>query len=298
MAIDFTIEEPRSLDAAVELLRDANETVRPVAGGTGLALLMRYGFFEPTCLVSLRRLPEEMSGIRRAPGESLTIGAMATARDLELSPVVAEHAPMMLDALARWSSVRIRNVATVGGSLAYGHPQMDLPPVLIALDAQVRTRSAAGERTIAVEDLVQGYYETVLEPGELITEVTIPAADGGRGHYRKVTARTFEDWPMLGLAVRCGVANGRIAEPRVVVGAVADRAQRVAAAEQVLAGEQPTDAVLRHAAEVAAREFPAHSDPAASEEYRRALIRVHLLRALRIVTGGDEQPATEHEVLT
>src|SRR5579875_502571 len=134
MLADFAIAEPRSVDEAISHLSDDDETVRPIAGGTGLGLLMRYGFFQPTRLVSLRRLPGELSRIEAAADGSLTIGALATARDLERSPVVAEHAPMLLDALSRLSRLRVRNVATLGGSLAHGHPQQDLPPVLIALD--------------------------------------------------------------------------------------------------------------------------------------------------------------------
>lgn len=283
MATDFVLEEPRSLDAALDLLRDADESVRPIAGGTGLAPLMRYGFFEPTCLVSLRRLPDELARIDVGRDGGLTIGALATMTDLERSPAV-RATPMMAEALSRLSSVRIRNVATIGGAVAHGHPQLDLPAVLIALDARVRARSVEGVRWIPAEDMFLGYYETALAPGELVTEVEIPPAEGASGRYRKVTARTFEDWPMLGLAVRCGLANGTMRDVRVAVGAVADRARRVRAAEEVLEGERPTDAVLERAAAQAAEHVECHSDPTASEEYRRTLVRVHLLRALRDVT--------------
>lgn len=286
MLADFAIAEPRSVDEAVGLLSDDDETVRPIAGGTGLGLLMRYGFFQPTRLVSLRRLPAELSRVEAAADGPLTIGALATARDLELSPVIAEHAPMMLDALSRLSSVRVRNVATLGGSLAYGHPQQDLPPVLIALDAQVRARGRSGERWIPAAELFRGYYETALGGGELITEVTIPANGGSRGCYRKVTARTAEDWPTLGLAVRCAVTGGRMHGVRIAVGALADRAQRLPAAEQLLEGEPPTEPVLRNAADEAAAHAECHGGPAGSAEYRRALLAVHLLRALQDVTGA------------
>lgn len=284
MLADFAIAEPLSIDEAIGLLSDDDETVRPIAGGTGLALLMRYGFFQPTRLVSLRRLSGEMSRIEAGPDGSLTIGALATARDLERSHVIAEHAPMMLDALRRLSSIRVRNVATLGGSLAHGHPQQDLPPVLIALDAQVRARGRSGERWIPAEELFRGYYETALGCGELITEVAIPASGGTHGCYRKVTARTAEDWPILGLAVRAGVADGRMHGVRIAVGALADRAERLPAAERLLEGEPPTEAVLRHAADQAAALAECHGGPGASAEYRRTLLAVHLLRALRDVT--------------
>jgi carbon-monoxide dehydrogenase medium subunit len=282
---DFAIQEPQSLDEAVRLLSDADETVRPIAGATGLSLLMRYGFFEPARLVSLRRLPSELTRIEEHRDGALVLGALATMRDLERSAAVAERAPMMLDALRRLSSVRVRNVATVGGCLAHGHPQMDLPPVFIALDARVRARSATGERWIAAQDLITGYYQTVLTTGELITEVEIPAQHGAQGRYRKVTGRAFEDCPILGLAVRCRLAHDRMEDVRIAVGAVGDCAQRVPAAEIPLNGAQPTGATLVHAAEQAAESIDCHSDPGASEDYRRALLRVHLLRVLRELTG-------------
>ncbi len=285
---DFVIEEPRSLEEAVEMLSTSDENVRPIAGGTGLVLLLRYGFFEPTRLISLRRLPSDLAAIRTGDDGSLTIGALATARDLERSAALAQHAPMMVEALARLSSVRVRNVATVGGCLAHGHPQMDLPPVAIAMDARVRARSAEGERWIAAEDLFRGYYETALSGHELVTEMCIPPRGAARGRYQKVTARTFEDWPIVGIAARCECDGDRIADARVAVGAVGDHAQRLPSAEDALRGERRTECVLRHAAEVAADSVECHGDPTASEEYRRALIRVHLLRVLRELTEPTE----------
>src|SRR5690606_16495632 len=99
------------------------------------------------------------------------------------------------------SNIRVRNVATVGGALAHGDPHMDLPPVLIALGASVTVAGPKGERSLAVEDLFAGYYETLLRRDELITEAVVPPTAGKRAAYMKVTTRAAHDWPALGVAV-------------------------------------------------------------------------------------------------
>ena len=111
--------------------------MRPIAGGTALMLMMKAGVFRPRRLVSLRKLGDKFTHIAAAPSGELTIGALAPLSALEHSPEVARHAPVIVRAMKRLSNVRVRNVATVGGALAHGDPHMDLPPVLIALDASV-----------------------------------------------------------------------------------------------------------------------------------------------------------------
>lgn len=286
MASDFAIEYPTTLLEALEALSAEDTAVRPIAGGTGLVPLMRYGFFQPTCLVSLRGLGHELSAISAGPDGSLTVGALVTIRELERTPAVTERARMLPQALSRLSNVRIRNVATLGGSLAHGHPQMDLPPVLIALGAEVRVRDRSGERRIAVEDLFRGYYETALEPGELITAVTLPPSAGMRTTYRKVTARTYEDWPMVGLAVRVGIRDGTAHGVRIAAGAVSDRAQRLPAAERLLEGAAVRPRTLDDVAEAGAGELAYRDDQHASGEYRKELVRVSLRRALEDVAAS------------
>lgn len=282
--MEFAIEEPDSVRRALELLSTSDDSVHVIAGGTGLTVLMRYGLFEPTTLVSLRKLPAALSEIRLAEDGSLVVGALATLRELEESPTVAAHAPLMTEALARLSNIRVRNVATLGGALAHGHPQMDLPPALLALDARVRAERLGSERWIPLTQLFLGYYETALARDELITEVVVPPNAGRSGTYRKVTARTWEDWPMLGLAVNCGRDDGHIRDVRIAVGALTDHAQRVEVAEQLLEGRRPDEPTLARAAGAAAASLEPHPDPQVSVAYQRELFRVHLLRALRDVT--------------
>src|SRR5216684_266963 len=166
----FELLEPTSLKEAIGLLDPDDSAVRPIAGGTALMLMMKAGVFRPTRLVSLRKLGEQYSRIAPGPDGALTIGAMTPLAMVERSAEVARAAPVIPRAMRRLSNIRVRNVATIGGNLAHGDPHMDLPPVLIALGAHVAVTGPEGERRIAVEDLFTGYFETVLQKNELISE--------------------------------------------------------------------------------------------------------------------------------
>ena len=203
----FELAEPTSLRDAIALLDPDNSTVRPIAGGTALMLMMKAGVFRPTRLVSLRKLGAQYSRIAAGADGALTIGAMTPLAEVERSAEVARAAPVIPRAMRRLSNVRVRNVATIGGNLAHGDPHMDLPPVLIALGAEVAIAGPAGERTVAVEDFFAGYFETVLAKNELIAELRIPAQGKSRAAYMKVTTGSAEDWPALGVAVAL-VAEG------------------------------------------------------------------------------------------
>src|SRR5262249_50070057 len=131
----------------------------------------------------------------------LSIGAMATLSELEQSADVQKYVPLITRTLVTLSNVRVRNVATVGGALAHGDPHMDLPPVLMALGASLTVCGPNGTRSLPVEDLFSGYYETVLARNELIASVQVPAQHGSHAAYMKVTTGSVDDWPALGVAV-------------------------------------------------------------------------------------------------
>ena len=171
----FELSEPASLDEAIAMIDPDDPDVRAIAGGTAVMLMMKAGVFRPRRLVSLRKLGDRFTYITATDSGVLKIGAMTPLSVIEHSAEVAGHAPVMVRIMARLSNVRVRNVATLGGALAHGDPHMDLPPVLIALGASVLIAGPSGERTLTVEDLLTGYYETALARNELITEVHVPA---------------------------------------------------------------------------------------------------------------------------
>jgi len=283
----FELLEPSSLREALGLLDPDDPSVRPIAGGTALMLMMKAGLFRPTRLVSLRKLDKECSRIAIGADGELAIGAMTPLAVVERSPEVARVAPVIPRAMRRLSNIRVRNVATIGGNLAHGDPHMDLPPVLIALGARVAVAGPDGTRTIAVEDLFAGYFETVLAKNELIAELRVPAQGKTRAAYLKVTTGSAEDWPALGVAVALEADGRSVKSARVVVSAATEKAIRLKSAEQVLAGADIDDKVLARAGEAAAAEAECISDIRGSAAYKRELVRVYVGRAVKQALAGD-----------
>ncbi len=277
--IPFELVEPATLKEAIAAIDPDDPTVRPIAGGTALMLMMKAGVFTPRKLVSLRRL-DGMSSIKTAAGE-LIIGALTPLSDVEHSVDVARHAPIIPQIMKRLSNVRVRNVATVGGALAHGDPHMDLPPVAIALGGRVRITGASGERELAVEDLLTGYYETALKANELIASLHIPAQRKMRAAYFKVTAGSADDWPALGVAVALEADGAAIKSARVVVSAATPKATRLKSVEKLLAGAGIDDKTLKAAGDAAAAEAEIIGDVRGSAAYKRELLRVYIGRAVR-----------------
>jgi aerobic carbon-monoxide dehydrogenase medium subunit len=277
----FELEVPNSLRSAVDLLDPDDPSVRVMAGGTALMLMMKAGVFRPSRLISLRGIEREFSTFSIMPDGSLRIGAMATLSALEHAPELVQFAPVLRQTLHTLSNVRVRNVATIGGHLAHADPHMDLPPVLIALGADVVVTGRNGDRRIPVQDLYTGYYETVLARDELISEIIIPPQQQRRATYIKCSTRAAHDWPALGVAVSLGVADKMAREPRIVVSAVSERPIRVEASEAALNGQQLDPANLRIAAGAAADTIETISDARGSAAYKKQLVRVYVERALR-----------------
>jgi len=223
-----------------------------MSGGTALMLMMKAGVLRPKRLVSLRRLG--FDGIDVVNHE-LRVGAMATLRSLERSSHVKAEWPVIARALRTLSNVRVRNVATIGGHLAHGDPHTDLPPLLSALGATVTIAGPKGERTSKVEELYRGYLETTLAPGELITQVQVPAMGVRKAAYLKCTTRSADDWPAVGVAV---VLNGE--EQTIFVSAATDRPVRVSL--EAIGG------------------LHIESDLHGSAEYKKHLVRVYAKRAI------------------
>ncbi|HEY1362800.1 MAG TPA: FAD binding domain-containing protein [Xanthobacteraceae bacterium] len=277
----FELLEPTSLHEAIGLLDPDDPAVRPIAGGTALMLMMKAGVFRPRRLVSLRKLDHRYSEIAAGPDGHLTIGAMTPLAAVERSPEVARLAPVIRGAMRRLSNIRVRNVATVGGNLAHGDPHMDLPPILIALGAEVLVAGPQRERNVALESLFVGYFETALGRNELIAALRIPQQGAKRAAYLKVTTGSAEDWPALGVAVALDAADSAIRSARIVVSAATEKAVRLKTAEAALAETRGDASGVRGAADAAAAEAECISDVRGSAAYKRELIRVHVARAIR-----------------
>jgi carbon-monoxide dehydrogenase medium subunit len=276
----FELLEPATVEEALALLDAGDPGVRAVAGATALLPMMKARLFQPTRLVSLRRINGAVRGVD-TDRNGLRIGALTTLTELERSATVREATPVISRALRTLSNVRIRNVATLGGHLAHGDPHMDLPPILMTLGARVRVAGRGGERWVDIDDLVLGYYQTAVAADELLTEVEIAAQPAdARAWYEKFTALSADDWPTVGAAVWYRTEGGRITEARIAVSAATERPMRISSAEAVLAGSAADAATFGRAADAAAEAVDPLADIRGSAAYKREMVRVHVRRAL------------------
>jgi aerobic carbon-monoxide dehydrogenase medium subunit len=266
---------PTSLEEALALRAEHGDDATVLAGGTFLGILMNQGFLKPAALLSLGRVGG-LGTIEPADGR-LRLGAMATHTAVERSETVRAGWPVLARAFGLVASPRVRNQATVGGVLADADYASDPPAMLAALGARAVLRSPAGERDVAIEELILGYYETCIRPDELLVEVRVPAQPEA-AVYRKFRSRSSEDRPCVAVAaVRDGAAL------RVVVGAVAETPQHFPDV-CALAGDGPLDVELateigRHYAE---RIAPI-ADARGSAAYRRRVTAVEVRRAVEEV---------------
>jgi len=283
----FDLAEPRTLREALALLDPSDATVRPISGGTAVMLMMKAGVLRPRRLVSLRAIDGGLAGVQAGTDGELCIGAMTSLAELERADLVRRGWPVIARTLRTLSNVRVRNVATIGGHLAHADPHQDLPPVLSALGARVTIAGPKGERTVPVEALSTGYYETVVARDELVTAVIVPPLGKKRAAYLKCTTRSADDWPALGMAVVLETEGDAIRTASVVIGAATDKPTRLAAAEGVLRGGRADDATLARAGDAAADELRIVGDPQGSAAYKKQLARVYLRRAVRAALGTD-----------
>ena len=281
----FDLAEPRTLREALALLDPSDATVRPISGGTAVMLMMKAGVLRPRRLVSLRAIDGGLAGVQAGTDGELRIGAMTSLAELERAALVRRGWPVIARTLRTLSNVRVRNVATIGGHLAHADPHQDLPPVLSALGARVTIAGPKGERTVPVEALSTGYYETVVARDELVTAVIVPPLGKKRAAYLKCTTRSADDWPALGMAVVLETEGDAIRTASVVIGAATDKPTRLAAAESVLRGGRADDATLARAGDAAADELGIVGDPQGSAAYKKQLARVYLRRAVRAALG-------------
>ena len=265
----FDYYAPTTLDDALTLLEELGEDAKPLAGGQSLVPLMNFRLAWPAALIDLNRVPG-LDGVRTQDGV-LTIGAMARQADVERSEDTRAGWPLVGEALRHVGHLATRSRGTVGGSLAHADPAAELPAVLLALRGEVVATSRRGTRRITADELFVGFFSTVLEPGELLTEIRLPAAAAGSGSAFVELARRFGDFALAGVAVSVGPDGAGIA----LCGA-SGRPLRARRAEEALAADATPDDVGRLAAEEAEPQGDIHGDV----EYRRELVRVLTRRAV------------------
>jgi carbon-monoxide dehydrogenase medium subunit len=277
----FDYHAPTSLAETFDLLATHGEDAHLMAGGTALVLLMQQGLVQPGHVVGLRGLGE-LQGIRRLDDGGLEIRALTTHRQAERSAEVQAYCQALAETFARVATVRIRNQATVGGNLAHADPAQDPPPMLIALDAQAVVASHQGQRRIPLDELFVDYFETALQPGEVLVAVELPPlAPGTRVTYKKFLPRTQDDYATVSVAARLRVGQDqRCDDIRVALGAAATVPVRARKVEAALRGERLDPGIIRNAAALVRDEVDPLEDLRGSAGYKREMARVWTERAL------------------
>ena len=279
--IRFDYLEPATLNEVFSLLDKHGDDARVIAGGTSLIIWMRQRLLMPKLVIGLGRIPD-FDTITFDPREGLRIGAGARHRDVELSPAIKQHYPLLHETFRKVAQPRIRNMGTIGGNLAGGDPLTDPGASLMALDAELTlTSSSNGTRTMSLEEFFVDYYQTALEPGELLTEIRVPPPQRRGWSHIKFTPRSVEDFATVGVAVTLQAGNGTCEDVRVGLNSVASIIVRAKKAEEVLRGKPISDAALQEMGEVAAREVDPMDDNRGSADYKRDLVKVLVRRAVQ-----------------
>lgn len=274
----FDYLAPTSMDEALSVLSERGDEVKLLAGGQSLIPLMKLRLARPAALVDLAGVPG-LDGVEEAGGH-LRVGAMTRTAALAESELLRERYPAMAAAGPLISDPIIRNLGTIGGSLAHADPAGDWGSVMLALGAEVVARSASGERTIPVAELFTGTFETVLDPSELLTEVRVPTPAGPAGGTYLKLERRVGDYATVATAVQLEMANGRIGRAGIALTAVGPTNLRAAAAEELLAGAAPTAEAFDAAARAAADAAEPFGDIRGSADYKRDVVRVFVHRGL------------------
>lgn len=278
----------RTVDDALRALVDSTADARVLAGGTDLVVEMESGRTRPDLVVDVGRVAE-LRYVRET-ADGVEIGAGATCTDLIRSGAVARHADLLVEAAREVGAVQIQNRATIGGNLGTASPAADLVPVLVALRASVRLRSAnRGARELFAEDFVTGYRTTARRADELIEGVAIPrrTADERRA-FRKVGTRRAQSISKLVVAAAIG-PRGEGA--RIAAGSVAERTLRLATLERALEHAVATGSIERAVRDALAVDVRPRDDVRSTAHYRRAVLARLLTRMLTelTTTGGTDR---------
>lgn len=290
--IPFEYKTPKSLKEVQANLKEAGSDGKLIAGGTALVIMMKQRLVQPTCLISLRSV-RGLDGIE-VKDSGLSIGGLATHRAVESSALVKRRLPVLAETYHHVATLRVRNMATVGGGLAHADPNQDPPPTLIALGASIKASSANGSRVIPLDGFFTDYYETVLNPDEIITELFIPkVAPNSGAAYIKFLPRTADDYATVSAAavLTLDKTNKTIADCRIALGSVGVTPIRATAAEAVLRGQPLKAEAFAEAGEKAKEAVDPVSDFRGSAGYKRDMAAVFVRRALEKALADIRQQA-------
>jgi carbon-monoxide dehydrogenase medium subunit len=268
-----------SLPQVFGLLQQHGDNARLLAGGQTLVATLNMRLSEPALLIDITAL-DALRGLA-LQGAVLRIGALVTHAEIEASPLVARHAPLLAQAAPHIAHRAIRNLGTLGGSLAYADPAAEWPACARALDATLVLVSARGERRVAAAEFFQGLYTTALQPDELLAACEVPVLVADERQHFDELARRVGDYAITGLAARALWRGGRLQDVRLAFLGLGDRPLRAPRTEALLQGQAPTEATIAQALQTLRGELQPMGDLVNSADTKRHLAAVLTQRALR-----------------
>jgi carbon-monoxide dehydrogenase medium subunit len=281
----------KTVKEACDLLAKYGEEAKILGGGQSLVVLMKQDFVSPSYIIDIKDI-SDLDYIRYDEKDGLRIGALTTHRSLETSAIVQDKFFMLAEMEHTLASVPVRNWGTLGGNLAHADPASDLAPTLMALGAEVTVTGSNAERVISLDDFFIGYFETALQPDELLTEIHVPNSGRGGGIYSKFAQRATD------LAV-VSVAIHLVFDPdnrdlckdvRIVMGSVGPTPLRAKRGEDLLKGQPIDDTLIEEAARLSAEDAQPTTDINGSEEYKREIVHVLMRRSIKEAAARASTP--------
>jgi len=287
MLSPIEIHAPRSVSDASALLRQYGDDAAVYAGGTELLIVMKERLTPVNRLIDIKKIDGLREIAVNAEG-TLTIGALATHREIARNPLVQAHSPSFAELEAIIANTRVRAAGTIGGNLCFAEPHSDPATLLSALHATVTLESSDGSRKLPVEEFFHGLLETARRPDEIMTNVTLPKVWDTTGvSYQRF--KTHER-PVATVAAAVSVNDGVIADSRVFVGSVGPKPQRMTSVEDAIRGQAPGPGLFQQAGQLAAGKAEIDEEGFESAEYKRHLVAVYVHKALQDAIGKAKAP--------
>ena len=279
----FTYLRAETLDQAFDGLAKYGEEATILAGGQSLMPTLAMRLSAPEALIDINPI-DALRGIS-VTGSHVRIGALTRHAEVERSPEVAEHLPLLADAIRHVAHPAIRNRGTLGGSIALADPAAELPACACALGARFEIANAGGTRTVAAGDFFHGMFETSLGADDILVAAEFPRAGAGARSAFAELARRHGDYAIVGLAAHALIKEGQLENPNFVFFGVGDRPVRALQAQSALAGQEVSDASVKAAQEALAADLDPPSDIVGSGPFKLHLARVLTERVLRDLAG-------------
>jgi carbon-monoxide dehydrogenase medium subunit len=274
----FDYHTPGSIKEALDLLGKHKDDAKLLAGGHSLLPAMKLRLARPAHLVDLRKVPG-LTGIRE-DGGSLVIGAMTTHYAVESSSAVKSKCPVLAATAALIGDPMVRNMGTIGGSLAHADPAADYPATIIALNAEMVVEGARGKRTIKVDDFFKGLMTTAVDGDEILTEVRVPALAANQSAAYMKFPHPASRFAVVGVAAVLTIDGGKCTKASIGITGAGTRAVRAKGVEAAIAGKALDAASIQAAAEKAPDGVDVQADLQGSVDYKKHLLKVFAKRAI------------------